>query len=193
MSLKDLVNQKSDALKADHQAVLDAVKTPLAGAVKYARAEIPIIEAELATADRWVADNIACIDWKALGAQPKAIAELLHALEAYRGNPQVLRDAIKDFDRLTWTQCWGNRRDGLKDLNCAASIRGEIGLRLGVARGSAGALRNILVRLKMAMDSLEGQLLSWSADGGAPAEPVPLAEPPKPKSSGIKIDDNFEI
>ena len=131
MSLKDLVNQKSDALKADHQAVLDAVKTPLAGAVKYARAEIPIIEAELATADRWVADNIACIDWKALGAQPKAIAELLHALEAYRGNPQVLRDAIKDFDRLTWTQCWGNRRDGF-DLNCAASIRGEIGLRLGV-------------------------------------------------------------
>jgi hypothetical protein len=150
MSVHEIAKQRAKELEAKHQRALDDAKDP---AAEFAREEIPRIEVELAQADLYVGKNISVIDWEAMRGMPKTIADLLFDLENKRQTPGVLREMLTRYDALTWKDCWGNRPDGQRDRNRAASIRG--GFNFTLARGCVRSIQENVGRLKYELSQFE--------------------------------------
>lgn len=177
-TLQQISRQRSRDLEAEQQRVLDEVKEPLREAAEFTRREIPKIEAALAEAAFYRRDNVDCLDWKALGGMPKTIADSLFEIENLQKTPDVLREMLRRYDALTWKDAWGKRKDGERDRNTAASLRGSFNFLL--ARGCARAIEEGLTKLRSALTHFEERITEKSGGDdpllGAPAE---RAEPLK--------------
>ena len=160
-SLKEISKQQTLAVQAERQQALDDVKKPQAEAAKFARQELPNIEAALAQADRWRRQNIDSIDWKAMGGMPREIADLLFDIDRVRSNPGTLREMLRRYDALTWRDAWGNRADGTRDVNQAATLRGSFNFLL--ARGCVGSIQENISRLKDELARHE-ERIAWNGE-----------------------------
>jgi hypothetical protein len=186
-SLKQISAEQTLAVQAEKKQVLDAVKKQLVDAVNFARDELPKIEAALAEADIFRRQNIDSIDWKAMGGLPKSIANLLFEIDRLRGNPGALREMLRRYDALTWRDAWGNRTDGTRDVNQAATLRGSFNFLL--ARGCVSSIEEKISRLKAEIARIE-ERVAWN-NGETLSPEVRLIAVPPAHSGEVTVINNL--
>ncbi len=160
MSFKEIILGKQQEQDAVKMAVLTDFKESAAGMVKYTKEQLPLIDKALHDVDRWIAVNLGGIK---PGNLPKAVSTLLGQLEPLRNNPQVVRQALAEFDKLTLAELWGSRVDGSRDINREAVLRSSFVARLGIARGTEGGVRQILKSLQAALADFE-EWQTWTSE-----------------------------
>jgi hypothetical protein len=164
-------------------------KDPLRPGAEYARAELPAIEKEFVQADTEIHQLLDGVDWKSLGGVPSAIQNELHELDRLRGNPGVIRDTLKAYDKLIPGAVY--KPDGVTfDSNRPGAIIADLAPKLFLARGMRGEIRRIVNRIKMHLADLD----EWCRWNPLPKlEARPTIEKPKPKNGGVKIDSEFSV
>ena len=106
MSLENFLKTRMTSEETEKVRALNDLRDSLRPAVDYATKELKNIEAALREVDAWIKTNLGGIPSKKL---PRFIGELLLRLEGPRGNPPVIRQALKEYDALTIKNIWGNR------------------------------------------------------------------------------------
>ena len=175
-SLAEYLRGEQQQRESEKSRVLSELKAALQPYVELAKSELPKIESALLEADLWIKENLSVApsrEW------PDSLQRHVFNLEGPRGNPAVIRAALKELDQLTEGDCWGKRADGERDVNRVAVLREDFRYRLQVANGCARSIKKTLGYIKSEAAKFQEQIEYQRMIEGNGVKPAMITTPVK--------------